>query len=635
MSEVFTTWGKDSPSGGFALPQFPPDLTLRALMGWEGIIVADDTVDVVDMTREYAKVAKGESCGQCFPCRLGTIEISEILERICAGEGERADMDRLEKVARYMREASRCDIGQTAPRPILDALTHYRDRFLEVIDGGKKVPRSEYLSQVTAPCMSACPAHVDIPGYLEKIRVGHLDEALNLVRGTCCLPGTIGRVCVRECEFKCRRGAVDVAISIKALKRYVADHELTKEGGAAPPKAKERRPERIAVVGAGPAGLSCAYYLGAQGYNTTIFEALPEPGGMAAGGIPDYRLPREILQGEAARVEHMGAEFKYGVKVGTDVTVTELFEDGYSAVFIGAGAPNSSMMGCEGEDAGYSGFMPGVEFLRRVAFGEKPLEGRKILVIGGGNVAMDCVRSALRIGFTDVNLLYRRTEKEMPADPVEIDESKEEGVMFHELVAPVKIIAKDGAVTGLLCVRMSLGEPDASGRRRPVPVQGSEFVMECDAVVPAIGQACEVDKLLPAGVVSVGKTLIVHPVTMQSRLPNIFGGGDCVTGPGTLVAALTAGRRAAQSIGQYIETGACTPDGQDWLKRTVEVLTKAGPEEETPFAALTDRHHPPVADPESRIQDFSEVVGGLTPSQARSEASRCLRCYRIALALVK
>jgi formate dehydrogenase beta subunit len=479
--------------------------------------------------------------------------------------------------------------------------------------------------------MQECPARLDIPGYVELVGEDRPQEALDLVRQGCCLPGTIGRVCVRGCESRCTRKAVDESVSIKSLKRYAADAVRVK-GEKAAINTVASRDERIAIVGAGPAGLSCAYYLGLRGYRTTLFEALGEPGGMTAVGIPDYRLPRAVLRGEADRVKEVGGEIRYGIKVGADITLLQMFNEGYKVIFVGAGAPGSSNMGTEGEDAGYAGFMPGVEFLRRVAFGERPLEGKKILVVGGGNVAMDCVRSARRLGFEDVNLIYRRTEKEMPADRVEIDESKEEGIHFHTLVNPVKIIAQNGRVTGVECVRMALGEPDSSGRRRPVPQEGSNFVIDCDAIVPAIGQACEINTFAIQGMtVARNNTLVVDPVTMQSSDPRIFGGGDCVTGPSTLIAALAAGRRAARHIVQYIETGACTPDREEHLDAAIAAITSPWTVTAPPFVSSSPRQHPPVVDPDVRVGDFAEVEGVFSPVQARREADRCLRCYRIAI----
>ena len=634
MESEFSTWSMDDPAR--EMTSLGEDSPIKAFMGWGGIILHDDSVDVVDMAREYAARARAESCGQCFPCRMGSVEISAILERICAGQGKTEDLSRLETLARYVRESSRCDIGKTFPKPILDALEYFSEKFASAIKEGVPRPKGHYVSQVTAPCISACPARVDIPGYVEHLRNDRWQESLDLARESCCLPGTLGRVCVRFCELNCRRGSLDDSVSIKALKRFAADMETTDEDDkGTPSKSASGRKATVAIVGAGPAGLACAYYLGLRGYASTIFEALDEPGGMAAMGIPDYRLPRAVLRAEAARAERVGAEIRYGVKVGKDVTIPSLFDQGYRAVFIGAGAPGSASMRCEGEDAGYEGFMPGVEFLRRIAIGEKPLKGRKMVVIGGGNVAMDCVRSALRQGFDDVNLLYRRTEKEMPADRVEIEESKEEGVKIQTLAAPVRILAENGKVTGVECIRMTLGEPDESGRRRPIPEEGSNFVVECDAVVPAIGQVCEVNEIFPQGLeVARNNTLVIDPMTMRSSDPRIFGGGDCVTGPATLVAALGAGRRSARFIIEYLEKGDCKAAPEDYLDAVTSELWLSCSEEAPPFASLVGREYPRVIDPETRIKDFDEVEGCLTPAQVRKEAKRCLRCYRIALGAV-
>ena len=471
MEPILSTWHDTGRSESADL--FPPEASpLRALMGWDGIIIKDPTVDIVDMTREYAARARAESCGRCFPCRMGTEEMTGILDAICAGNGSEADLDRLRRLASYVRDAGRCDIGKTSPRPIIDALDRFRAQFLSAIGEKRPRPRAIYASLVTAPCMQECPARLDIPGYVELVGEDRPQQAIDLVRQGCCLPGTIGRVCVRGCESRCTRKPVDGSVSIRALKRYAADRVEETKGPKGAPKTAPSRDERVAIVGAGPAGLSCAYYLGLCGFRTTLFEALNEPGGMAAVGIPDYRLPRAVLRGEADKIEALGGEIRYGVKVGADVTLQGIFDQGYKAIFVGAGAPGSSNMGTEGEDAGYAGFMPGVEFLRRVAFGERPLEGKKICVVGGGNVAMDCVRSALRLGFSDVNLLYRRTEKEMPADPVEIEESKEEGVHFHTLVNPVRIVASTAASQGSSASAWPSGNPTLPAAEGPFPRRG-------------------------------------------------------------------------------------------------------------------------------------------------------------------
>ncbi|ADK83860.1 FAD-dependent pyridine nucleotide-disulfide oxidoreductase [Desulfarculus baarsii DSM 2075] len=637
-SQVFSTWGSWTP-GREQVPtdQLPAEFAagrpLRAFMGWDGLFIHDESVDLVDMARAYMDQAQKESCGQCFPCRLGVKAMSAILDGLCAGKGAPADLDRLESLARFVSRASRCDIGQTTPRPILDLLTHRRQAFLAAIEAKAPIARGRYVAQVTAPCINACPSHLDIPGYVEKIRDGRWDQALSIIRDDCCLPGVVGRVCVRPCEFNCRRQKLDEGIAIRALKRHAADMELAsgREAPLVPGPAKE---QKVAIIGAGPAGLACAYHLGLRGYKSTIFEVLNEPGGMAAVGIPDYRLPRRILRGEANQVERLGCEIRYGVNVGVDVTLDDLKLQGYGAIFVGVGAPAASKMRCEGEDAGYECFMTGVDFLRRVADGERPIEGDKLLIIGGGNVAMDCARSALRLGFTDVNLLYRRTRAEMPADLVEISEAQEEGIKFHYLVAPLRVIAANGKVAGLECQRMELGEPDASGRRRPVAIEGSEFVIECDAIVPAIGQVCVVDCVLPPDEVEISRrnTLATDDITRQTNQPYIFSGGDCVTGPAPLIAALDAGKNAARFIEQFLTNGRSVPEDGDHMERLIARLGVFYPREKMPYADATKKLRPPVMAPEVRIRGFDEVEGGVSPAQAAEEAARCLRCYRIAMA---
>ena len=641
---IFSNWGQWTRGAEkIDVTAIPDSLgnqgQLKAFMGWDGFLVWEDDFHIVDMCRAYMQRVQQESCGQCFPCRLGTALIADILERICAGHGQEGDLDQLSELARMVKNTAKCGIGETGPRPLLDALTHYRQEFEKAVAQTQPLPRGTYHSLVTAPCTNACPSHLDIPSYVEKIRLGQYKEALDVVRNDCPMPGTIGRVCVRPCEMNCRRTKLDEPIAIKALKRFVADYELTRSPEASPQQMSSQGQDKgpVAIVGAGPAGLSCAYYLAQRGYACSIYESLPEPGGMAAVGIPDYRLPRHILRREVEFIQKLGVSITYNTSIGQDITINDLRQQGFQAVFVGAGAPESASMRCEGEDAGYQCFMTGVEFLRIIAQGQRPLEGKKIVVIGGGNVAMDCVRSALRLGFEEVNLVYRRTLKEMPADPVEIKEAQEEGVNFHYQVQPVKILAQDGKVSGLECLRMELGEPDESGRRRPEPVEGSNFVLECDAIIPAIGQTCVVDCVLPdeQGVeLTRWKTLVVDPLTFQSTEQDIFGGGDCITGPATLIAALAAGKKGAKYIDQYLQAGQCIPDAQDQMENYIQQLSVFYPFEKMPFKGNKKRARQPACDPEERITHFDEVEGGFDEGQALLEASRCLRCYRIGLAAV-
>jgi formate dehydrogenase beta subunit len=646
-SIIFSSWGSEvsgsadqgaSPieNESLKIPDgFDDGREIKAFMGWDGIVLRHGSVNIVDMAREYMKRAQRESCGQCTPCRLGTRVMLTILERMCEGQGTEADLEQLESLAKQVKDSSMCDIGQTTPIPILHALEHFRDRFEKVIKEAKPVPKGRYISKVTAPCINACPSHLDIPGYVEKIKLGRFDEALETIRNDCCLPGTIGRVCVRPCEFNCRRGIIDDPVSIKFLKRFCADEELAYEREPDFPEV-ERKKDKVAIVGAGPAGLSCAYYLGLRGYSCTIFESLPEPGGMAAVGIPDYRLPREILRREAEFIEKLGGEIKYNMHLGRDISLEDIKSKGFKAVFLGSGSHDALKMRCEGEDAGYEGFMSGVEFLRRVAFGEKPLQGKKIVVVGGGNVALDCVRSALRLGFEDVNLVYRRTEKEMPADDVEIADAKEEKIKFNFLTQPVKVLAEKGKVVGLECLKMELGEMDESGRRRPVPVEGSNFTIEADAMVPAIGQVTVLDYIEDDSGIETTRwnTVVVDERTFQSADKSVFSGGDCVTGPNTLIAALAAGKNAARFIARHLEKGECKLDDDDRMTGLFERLGVYDPDEKMPIPGGRKGIHLKMLDPETRVHTFDEVEEGMSIPDAVKEASRCLRCYRIGLVAV-
>ena len=631
----FSTWGQWS---GRTYPLDEVEALSRygfkAFMGWDGMIVSDDTVHVVDLCRAHMDKVRHESCGQCFPCRLGTQEMWQILERICRGRGIRADLDRLSYLADHIKNTSKCGVGLTSTRPVLDALSYFPEAFEQAVDSNS-VPRGRYIAGVTAPCMDACPSHLDIPGYVDMVRMGRPDAAFDIICRDCSLPGSIGRTCLRPCESHCRRGRLDQPIAINALKRFTHD-QIYEQAAVTIPDGLPVKAERVAIVGAGPAGLSCAYYLGLRGYKATLFETLSEPGGRAAVGIPDYRLPRGILRREVEVMKQLGAEFQFNTTIGENITVQDLLSGyGYQVVFLAIGAQEPAKMRCEGEDAGYQCFMTGLEFLKEIALGKNPLEGDKLLVVGGGNVAMDCVRSAVRIGFSQVHLLYRRTSKEMPADPKEFREAREEGVQFHFLVQPVRIEAEQGRVTGLKCVRMELGEPDPSGRRRPVPVEGSDFVIQCDAIVPAIGQTCLVDCVLTGEEdVEIGpkKTLVVDDITHQSSNPRIFSGGDCITGPDTLIRAIAAGKKAARHIVQYLESGTCRADPDERLEQLFKTFGVFDVEETFPYQEWRPRAELPVLDPEQRIKGFQEVESGYTLPQALYEASRCLRCYRIGLA---
>ena len=471
------------------------------------------------------------------------------------------------------------------------------------------------------PCVGTCPAGTNVQGYVALIKAGRYEEAVKLIMERLPLPGTLGRVCPAMCERECRRAEVDSPVSIRNLKRFAADQV---DFSQMPAPEIEDRPEKVAVIGSGPAGLTTAYYLRLKGYQVGMFEALDQLGGMLRVGIPDYRLPPEVLDQEIDYIIRHGVEVKTGVRFGTDVTLKSLREQGYAAIFLSIGAHESIRMLIPGEDRA-EGVVDAVEFLRDVNLGGREAPGKRVTVIGGGNVAIDAARVAKRLGAEEVTIVYRRSEREMPAYAEEIEGAREEGVAFHYLTAPVGVQSEGGRVTGLECLRTELGPPDAGGRRRPTPVEGSDLVIPCDAIIPAIGQRIDTSwaeaepdlRLTPRGAFD------VNPQTMQTSVPDVFAAGDAVTGPATVIEAVAAGHKAVAAMELFIQGGsleeyaeemeAVEPPGTDW-KEIPEDVQRA------------PRAVPSHLEPGARVGSFAEVDRNFTEDQARAEAARCVDC---------
>jgi NADPH-dependent glutamate synthase beta subunit-like oxidoreductase len=401
-------------------------------------------------------------------------------------------------------------------------------------------------------CQATCPANLNIRSYAALIADGKYAESLAVIRQRLPFALSIGRVCPHPCEDACNRGYVDEPIAICGLKRFVADYEMHNDIDPPVEVPEQFHPEKVAIIGGGPAGLSCAFFLAKAGYKSVVFEAMPEPGGMFRYGIPEYRLPTETLMREINWILAHGVELRCDTRIGKDISFDELQRD-YAAVFIGVGAWTGMTLRIPGEDM--EGVVDGVRFLRDANMGKKiDMEGR-VIIIGGGNVAMDAARVSWREGFDEVHVVYRRTRKEMPASPWEIDAAEDEGVNFQFLVAPVEVIGKKNRMTGLKCLKMELGEPDASGRRRPVPIEGSEFVIEAENLIAAIGQRPDI-KFIPDGSeleITRWNTFAVDQETFQTNVPGIFSAGDVETGPDIAIRACANGRKAAFGIVRYIE----------------------------------------------------------------------------------
>lgn len=485
-----------------------------------------------------------------------------------------------------------------------------------------------------APCAQTCPAEIDIPTYIRQVREGDYAGAVTTIRERNPLLLACGRVCPHPCEDKCRRGVEDEPVSINQLKRFVADYEMT-SGKRLPIACAPDTGKKVAVIGAGPAGLSCAFFLRRMGHAVTIFEMMPKLGGMIRYGIPEYRLPKEVLQWEIDGILALGVEAKTNVRLGRDFTIDSLVAAGYDAVFLGIGAWKDYKLNVEGEDL--QGCYTGIDFLTRFArhqqgdSADKPFVGRRCAVIGGGNTAIDCVRTLVRLGADEVAIVYRRTRKEMPANEVEIVAAEHEGVKFHFLAAPTKVFGDaEGRVVQLEYLTMKLGEPDASGRRRPVPVEGSETRLDIDMLVTAIGQGPDVDfthegRRIAELNVSRWSTIEANPETLQTNIPYVFAAGDAQTGASLVVEAIGGGRRAARAIHLYLSGEKVTPVPRSLRKKHIpESLFKTVPgiqsSPRTPMPEL------PVAD---RIHSFAEADLVIQEADARRESCRCLDCCRI------
>ncbi|UCE73876.1 MAG: FAD-dependent oxidoreductase, partial [Methanomassiliicoccales archaeon] len=469
----------------------------------------------------------------------------------------------------------------------------------------------------TPPCQATCPANVHAQGYIALISQDKYKEALESHREYNPLPLICGRVCPHPCEDACNRGEVDSPIAISALKRFMADWELEHQEDEVIPFEKTSD-KKVAVIGAGPAGLTCAYYLAKLGHTPTIFEALPVAGGMLAVGIPEYRLPKDILNAEIDYIKKKGVEIKLNTEFGKDITLESLKNDGYDAFFLGVGAHGSKRLAIPGEDL--EGVIPGVDFLRDINLGKDVAIGKRVAVIGGGDVAIDSVRVSARMG-SEAFILYRRTMAEMPAHASEIIATQEEGIEIQFLTQPVEIIGENGKVVGVKCIKMELGEPDDSGRRRPVPIQGSEFTIEVDTIMPAIGQIpnMEFAKELGLNLSKLG-TIIVDEKTYSTNIEGVFSAGDVQSGPSTVVSAVGAARKAALAIDVYLkgEQFQGEPEIEDVVAfEDLELDEKIETKE---------RVMEPELPPQERKSNFKEVVSGLSEEEAKAEALRCLNC---------
>jgi NADH-quinone oxidoreductase subunit F len=620
------------PSGG-CIPAERFDLTIDydslveagSIMGSGGMIVMDENTCMVDVAKYFMNFLKDESCGKCFTCRKGTQRMHEILEDISEGRGTLDQLDLLEELAHVVKDTSMCGLGQSAANPVLSTLRYFRHEYeRHIVD--KRCDAFVCQQLVGAPCQSACPVGTEAWRYVAHIARGEYQEAYRVIRSVNPFPSVCARACDHPCEDRCRAGTSGgTAVAIRSLKRFITDRFDPSTF------VPERRPwgdgevPSVAIVGGGPAGLTAAHYLSLVGCKVTIFEAEAEPGGMLYCAIPPYRLPTEGVRREIEALLDDNIIVQCNTVLGRDVTVDGLFEEGFGAVLLAMGAHKSRPLALENEDA--PGVFPSIEFLKAFNLRGEQLAKGRVGVIGGGNSAIDAARTAVRQRDVDsVTVLYRRTRAEMPAFAEEIEAALEEGMTLKTLVTPTGIRTTSGVFSHLECVRNTLGAPDSSGRRRPVPLEDSEFTIELDTLIVAISEDSGVDSITPArsgGIETTEwNTVKVDPNNLLASRPGVFAAGDVVTGPNTIVDAIAAGKRAASMIERHLRglplelpVASCLPS---------EYVEPAQEESEGPPGV--DRIETPRASVEWRKRNFAEVEVTLSPEEAHCEASRCLRC---------
>ncbi len=680
VAALTDTYGGPAPEQVLARLDQPDLSDVKAVMSWRGVVVKGD-VCLVGLGLSYIKLLQEESCGRCGPCRIGVDILRELLENLAAGHTGENDAEstvaKIRRLAESIGESAWCGIANTIKEPILQLLDLGEEHFAAHASGQTCEPQTSH-GWITAPCRSTCPSTVDIPAYIFQGLEEHPHLATTIVKRDNPLPAIIGRTCPHPCEKNCSLAPTGQPIAINNIKRWCADlaedladdqcasgcladplagasaEAVEAAGGAAlvaggahevaelmSAQLSQRPVEvtcrlddkqaacgrKVAIIGAGPAGLSAAYFLARRGYKPTIFEDLPVPGGMVHVGIPEYRLPRHVIMRETELIQQEGVEIRYNTKVGRDISWEQIDEE-FEATFVAIGAHLGRPLGIPGEDL--PGSMDAIAFLRRVALHE-PIEiGDDVLVLGGGNSAMDAARTAVRLGAKNVQVVYRRTRNEMPANVWEIEEAEEEGVHFQYLAVPLECKG-DADVNGLVCQQMELGEPDESGRRRPVPTDMAPFVLSADSIFAAVGQKPDFDPFRADAEITLNKYgyLDADPYTLMTTKPGVFVGGDAVSGGGTIIEAINAGKVAAKYMDKFLRGEPVVEDLEDKTRRVAVYL--GAQESKEPLADCVDyrRREPmPMVEPEIRKHNFEATELGYSLQQETAEADRCLRCHR-------
>jgi NADH-quinone oxidoreductase subunit F len=613
------------PSGGCIPPEMfdtPVDYEslaqLGAIMGSGGMVVMDEDNCMVDVARYFVEFTNSESCGKCIPCRVGLNKCLRMLNLVTEGAGRMDHLERLDELSRYIRDCSLCGLGQTAPNPVLTTMRHFRQEFEDHIVSHRCIA-GVCTELALSPCENSCPLHMNIPRFLQLYKEDRLEEAFESIVMDNPLPCSTGRVCQHPCDERCRRQAMDDAVNMRGVHRFVADYILLGDyfdDAVRRVLAHKLEPtgRKIAVAGAGPAGLTAAFYLALLGHDVTVFDSQSEAGGMLRFALPEYRLPKPVLAREVELIERMGVKFVFHTRIGTDLSLNELDEQ-FDAVCLSIGTWKESWVYLPGTEL--KGVFPALPFLESVAKGERVPVGRKVVVIGGGNAAIDSARTALRMG-ADVTVVYRRERKDMPAIEEETAAAEEEGAKIVFLSAPHRIIGDaKGNVRALEVVKTRLGEYDRSGRRKPVLTDEVQRY-ECDAVILAVGETVDLDFAKASGLqIKEAGTIEVNHFTLETSRARFFAGGDLVTGASDVSNAMAYGKQAAQAIDEQLM------DSKRWQQLFRPMQYDQMPPKQPSEGR---RHHSSVLPPLGRSRCFEEVVFGLSAEEAHDECCRCLRC---------
>ena len=677
MSKVyFSTWNGEFinninkpedqwEESAYNLPaQYDDHRESKAFIGWDGVAIFNGDVDVIRLATEYAAQYQvySEACGRCAPGRWGGRILYDMLDKIARGEGELSDMDHLKEISKSMQITSKCEIGKTVPNPILDIMTHFEDEFMACINEKKPSKHYDaqinYIAKITAPCTDACPAHVDIPGYIEGVRDLRFDDSLMATRQTMPLAHTCGRVCPHPCEDACRRTNLDEPISIMELKRLGADYETDHGFGFFHPE--EQKPsigKKVAVIGAGPAGLTTAYYLALEGIDVDVYEELPVLGGEVAVGVPEYRMPIDKYNKDIECVKDLGVNFIVNTKVTADMM--RQFEKDYDAVMVATGTRISKKVYCDNERAEIKGYWGAIDFLDKVNLFEKygytidkedqeenllstdyvDLTGKTVVCVGGGFTSMDVVRCSIRANAKKVYMIYRRDERTIINNTTyeEYHEAVEEGVefLFHSAVAEMK--DEDNVLKSLIVDKFELVPDPNGGRAQLVKIEGASYEIEADYLIPAVSQSADLKLLPPEWELEMTSwaTIKTNGKDYMTSRKGIFASGDCEYGPMTIVNAVGQAKRAASVMARYVQTGEVTLTDDEIMEdhlRKLRVYDKK--EKVTGWLPGLPREVSVKLDVDDRKTNNKEVNLGFTQEEALSEADRCMRCYYIAMTAV-